>query len=77
MLGSVSKEFSDLETEYRNLWESVYADRIDEDEAVIQSEVMMRRAAAAANRLDIHTDNKTNERCAVAAYEAEASRYAA
>ena len=51
--------------------------RIDEDEAVSQSEVMMRRAAAAANRLDIHTDNKTNERCAVAAYEAEASRYAA
>ena len=28
MLGSVSKDFSDLETEYRNLWESVYADRI-------------------------------------------------
>lgn len=68
MLGSVSKEFSELEAEYRNLWESVYADRIDEDEAVSQSEIMMRRAAAAANRLDIHTDNKTNERCAVAAY---------
>ena len=77
MLGSVSKEFSDLETEYRNLWESVYADRIAEDEAVIQSEIMMRRAAAAANRLGIYTDTKTNERCAVAAYEAEASRYAA
>ena len=36
----------------------------------------MRRAAAASNRLDIHTDDKTNERCTEAAYEAEASRYA-
>ena len=77
MLGSVSKEFTDFETEYRNLWESVYADRIAEDEAVSRSEDIMRRAAAASNRLDIHTDNKTNERCAVAAYEAEANRYAA
>ena len=77
MLGSVSREFSDLETEYRNLWESVYADRMEEDEAVSRSEEIMRRAAAASNRLDIHTDNKTNERCAVAAYEAEAIRYAA
>ncbi|MDE0201924.1 MAG: hypothetical protein OXK73_05765 [Rhodospirillaceae bacterium] len=76
MLGSVSKDFSDLETEYRNLWESVYADRIAEDETVKRSEDIMRRASAAANRLDIHTDNKTNERCAVAAYEAEANRYA-
>ena len=77
MLGSVSKDFADLETEYRNLWESVYADRIAEDEAVNRSEDIMRRAIAAANRLDIHTDNKTNERCAEAAYEAEANRYAA
>ena len=42
-----------------------------------RSEDIMRRATAAANRLDIHTDNKTNERCAEAAYEAEANRYAA
>ncbi len=77
MLGSVSKDFSDLETEYRNLWESVYAERIAEDEAVNRSEDIMRRATAAANRLDIHTNNKTNERCAEAAYEAEANRYAA
>ena len=77
MLGSVSKDFSDLETEYRNLWESVYADQIAEDEAVKRSEDIMRRATAAANRLDIHTNNKTNERCAEAAYEAEANRYAA
>ena len=77
MLGSVSKDFSDLETEYRNLWESVYAEGIAEDEAVNRSEDIMRRATAAANRLDIHTNNKTNERCAEAAYEAEANRYAA
>ena len=73
MLGS-GEDFADLETEYRNLWESVYADRIAEDEAVNRSEDIMRRAIAAANRLD---DNKTNERCAEAAYEAEANRYAA
>ena len=76
MLGSVGKEFSGLETEYRNLWESVYADRIAEDEAVSRSEEIMWRAAAASNRLDIHTDDKTNERCTEAAYEAEANRYA-
>ena len=77
MLGSVGRDFTELETEYRSLWESVYADRIAEDEAVNRSEDIMRRATAAANRLDIHTDNKTNERCAAAAYEAEANRYAA
>ena len=76
MLGSVSKEFSELETEYRSLWESVYADRIAEDEAVSRSDSIMRRAAAASNRLDIHTDDKTNQRCTEAAYEAEANRYA-
>ena len=77
MLGSVSKEYGELETEYRNLWESVYADRIAEDETLKRSEDIMRRATAAANRLDIHTNSKTNERCAEAAYEAEANRYAA
>ena len=77
MLGSVNKEFGDLETEYRNLWEGVYAERVGEDEAVSRSEDIMRRAAAAANRLDIHTDDKINQRCAAAAYEAEANRYAA
>ena len=77
LVGSVGRDFTELETEYRSLWESVYADRIAEDEAVNRSEDIMRRATAAANRLDIHTDNKTNERCAAAAYEAEANRYAA
>ena len=77
MLGSVSKEFSELETEYRGLWESVYADRIAEDEAVSRSEDIMRRAVTAVSGLDIHTSDKINERCAAATYEAESSRYAA
>ena len=76
MLGSVSKEYSELETEYRSLWETVYAERIAEDEAMDRSGDIMRRAAAASNRLDIHTDDKTNQRCTADAYEAEAKRYA-
>ena len=77
MLGSVSKDVSELEMEYRAVWESVYADRITEAEAISRSESIMRRAAKASNRLGIHTDNKINKRCTVAAYTAEKDRYAA
>ena len=75
MLGAVSKNMSELEVEYRSLWDSVYAGRIEEDEAIARSEAIMLRAGAAASGLDIHTNNKVNERCAAATYQAEANRY--
>ena len=74
-LGSVSKDLSELEAEYRSLWESVHANRIAEDEAVSRSEAIMRRAATAGNRLEIHTNDKTNAQCAAATYKVEANRY--
>ena len=75
-LDSISKDLSELEIEYRSLWESVYSGRITEDEAVSRFEAIMRRVSAAANRSNIHTDDKTNERCTAAAYKAELNRYA-
>ena len=77
ILNSVSKSMSELELEYRSLWDSVHAGRITEDEAIARSEDIMRRAATAVSGLDIHTSDKINERCAAATYEAESSRYAA
>ena len=69
LLDTVRKDLSQLEQEYRILWEK--------GTGFEGASELLSRAIAVSNRVDLSTNNRLNQKCTEASYKVEAERYAA
>ena len=76
VLEAISSDMSAIEGDYRALWERLYAGRIPDSEAMVESDLLLHRMTSATSRDLFGEDEGLNQRSQQDAYRAEELRYA-
>ena len=76
ILGVIRGQVSQLEDEYRALWESVSRAEISENQAIPAERNLRKHFFSICNALSIETDDQLNQQSADDAYTVEVQRYA-
>ena len=71
-----TRDISQLEVEYRTIWDQFDAGMIDDKDALRRSSDIAQKAQAVFSHIDISTDKKLNQKCTEDAYKVAASYYA-